>query len=827
MAAMNAAFYYWRATRLGSLRRVVVVALVCGLLGTVALGALAGARRTDTAYGRYLASINASDVFVNVPGPLLASIRQIERLPDVLSAGAWLGLAANPVVHGRVDDSFTTAAVAGSLDGEYFRQDRVTVVAGRLPRLGAVDEIALTPGLARLFGTGVGGRVTYQFTRMNLRTGTEAPAGYSTFKVTGIADAPLVLVDQFDNVNSALLPPAATARYLDGEYAFGWVGLRLRGGTAGIPALQRELAGPEDTMDRAVGVPAGTIAFNIRRLDILHTQVQQAIRPQAVALAIFGGLAALALIVLAGQGLAQILNETSAGVPAFRAAGATRAQTALAVSLDGVVAVVGGMVLAVAGAVAVSPLAPIGPVRAFDPARGLSADPLVLAGGAAVLAVLLLGVLAALAWRSARPEASTPVSRPSSAARAVATAGLPVTAVVGVRAALERGGGQRRAPVLATLTGSAVAVLAVVLAAVFGASLNGLVTHPARYGWNWTLLMDTEGGYGSWPPAQIDKLVSGQPGVTGWSTFAFTQVPIDNTEVPVVGLTRYQGSVQPPTTSGHPVSGPGQIELGTVTLRALGKHVGDTVTAGTGRFRRTLRIVGTVTLPSIGLALADHVSLGRGAMLDDSTLLALQGLSPRLTTEEEQQASVSDPAFPSAVAIDLAPGTDAAPLVARIAGANPGGDPGGTYRQPRVLGAAIVNAAQMGGQPLALALALAAAAVLSLAVALLASVRQRRRQLALLKALGLTRGQLRGVIAWQASVILLVAVLIGVPLGVAAGRWAWTSFAVSLGVVPVTVIPVLALLAGLIGLLVAGNLLAAVPASVAARTRPAAALRAE
>ncbi len=827
MAAMNAAFYYWRATRLGSLRRVVVVALVCGLLGTVALGALAGARRTDTAYGRYLASINASDVFVNVPGPLLASIRQIERLPDVLSAGAWLGLAANPVVHGRVDDSFTTAAVAGSLDGEYFRQDRVTVVAGRLPRLGAVDEIALTPGLARLFGTGVGGRVTYQFTRMNLRTGTEAPAGYSTFKVTGIADAPLVLVDQFDNVNSALLPPAATARYLDGEYAFGWVGLRLRGGTAGIPALQRELAGPEDTMDRAVGVPAGTIAFNIRRLDILHTQVQQAIRPQAVALAIFGGLAALALIVLAGQGLAQILNETSAGVPAFRAAGATRAQTALAVSLDGVVAVVGGMVLAVAGAVAVSPLAPIGPVRAFDPARGLSADPLVLAGGAAVLAVLLLGVLAALAWRSARPEASTPVSRPSSAARAVATAGLPVTAVVGVRAALERGGGQRRAPVLATLTGSAVAVLAVVLAAVFGASLNGLVTHPARYGWNWTLLMDTEGGYGSWPPAQIDKLVSGQPGVTGWSTFAFTQVSIDNTEVPVVGLTRYQGSVQPPTTSGHPVSGPGQIELGTVTLRALGKHVGDTVTAGTGRFRRTLRIVGTVTLPSIGLALADHVSLGRGAMLDDSTLLALQGLSPRLTTEEEQQASVSDPAFPSAVAIDLAPGTDAAPLVARIAGANPGGDPGGTYRQPRVLGAAIVNAAQMGGQPLALALALAAAAVLSLAVALLASVRQRRRQLALLKALGLTRGQLRGVIAWQASVILLVAVLIGVPLGVAAGRWAWTSFAVSLGVVPVTVIPVLALLAGLIGLLVAGNLLAAVPASVAARTRPAAALRAE
>ena len=824
---MNAAFYFWRSARLGTHRRALVVALVCGLLGTVALGALAGARRTDSAYARYLASINSSDVFVNVPGPILASLRQIGHLPVVLSSGVWLGLAANPVVHGRVDDSFTTDAVTGSLDGEYFRQDRVTVVAGRLPRLDATGEIALTPGLARLFGTGVGGRVTYQFTRLNLKTGTEAPAGYSTFKVTAIVDPPLVLVDQFDDVNSALLPPGATARYLDGEFGFGWVGVRLRGGAASIPVLQRELAGPEDTMDRAVGAPAGAFAFNIRRLDIIHHQVQQAIEPQAVALAVFGALAALALIVLVGQGLAQILNATSAGVPPMRAAGATRAEIALAVSLDGVAAVVGGMVLAVGGAVAISPLAPVGPVRAFDPARGFQADPLVLAGGGSVLTVLLLCLLAGLAWRSVRSRPSAAPGRPSPAAEATAAVGLPVAAAVGIRAALERGSGRRRAPVLATLLGSAVAVLSVVMAAVFGASLNGLVTHPVRYGWDWTLLMDSEGGYGSWLPAQMEKLVNGQPGVIGWSTFAFTQVPIDNTEVPVLGLTRYQGSVQPPTTSGHPLSGPQQIELGTVTLRALGKHVGETVTVGSGRLRSRLRIVGTVTLPSIGLAEADHVSLGRGAMVEDGTLLALQGLPRKITAQEENQISVADPAFPSAVAIDLAPGADAAPLAARIANAGPGEDPGGTYPQPRVLGAAIVNAAQMGSQPLALALALAAAALLSLAVAILASVRQRRAELALLKALGLTRRQVREVIVWQTSAILVIACVVGVPFGVAVGRWAWTSFASSLGVVPVTVIPGILLLAGFAVLLMAGNLLAAVPASIAARTRPSVILRAE
>src|SRR5580704_15322007 len=103
---MNAALYYWRATIRRSWRRALVVTLVCGLLGTVALGALAGARRTDSAYGRYLASINSSSVRGNGPGPGPAALPQIEHLPGVASARAYVGLAAEPVVHGRPDDSF-------------------------------------------------------------------------------------------------------------------------------------------------------------------------------------------------------------------------------------------------------------------------------------------------------------------------------------------------------------------------------------------------------------------------------------------------------------------------------------------------------------------------------------------------------------------------------------------------------------------------------------------------------------------------------------------------------------------------------------------------
>jgi hypothetical protein len=46
-------------------------------------------------------------------------------------------------------------------------------------------EIALTPHLAHVFGVGVCGHVTYQFTRVNLQANASAPAGRSTFVVTG------------------------------------------------------------------------------------------------------------------------------------------------------------------------------------------------------------------------------------------------------------------------------------------------------------------------------------------------------------------------------------------------------------------------------------------------------------------------------------------------------------------------------------------------------------------------------------------------------------------------------------------------------------------
>jgi predicted lysophospholipase L1 biosynthesis ABC-type transport system permease subunit len=319
-------------------------------------------------------------------------------------------------------------------------------------------------------------------------------------------------------------------------------------------------------------------------------------------------------------------------------------------------------------------------------------------------------------------------------------------------------------------------------------------------------------------------LLRDQRAVTGWSEFGFGQLIIDGQSVPVLGLQRHLGSVEPPTTGGRPLSNDDQIEFGAVTLNDLGKKVGDTVRIGTGTLARTVIIVGTVTLPSFGVDLADHVSLGNGAMLPEATLLAVSGAHAQRTTAQ------ATPVYPSAVAIDLAPGTTGAQrarLVSRIVSANPDGTPGGSYELPHALASTIINAQHLGGQPIALALALAAAAVLSLALAVLGLVRRRRGEFALLKALGMTQGQLRGVVAWQTTLTLLIAVAVGVPLGIIAGRIAWQGFAGSLGVVPVAEVPVLVLVLGLAGLVVAGNLLASVPAAIAARTRAGLFLRAE
>ena len=141
--------------------------------------------------------------------------------------------------------------------------------------------------------------------------------------------------------------------------------------------------------------------------------------------------------------------------------------------------------------------------------------------------------------------------------------------------------------------------------------------------------------------------------------------------------------------------------------------------------------------------------------------------------------------------------------------------------------AEIVNYKSMGTMPAVLAGGVAAGTVAALGLTLVASVRRRRRDLALLKTLGFTRGQLAAAVAWQSTVVAVVGLVVGVPLGIAAGRWLWLAFARELSAVPDPVVPVGSIALAAVTALVLANLVAAVPGRQAARTPAALTLRAE
>jgi len=111
--------------------------------------------------------------------------------------------------------------------------------------------------------------------------------------------------------------------------------------------------------------------------------------------------------------------------------------------------------------------------------------------------------------------------------------------------------------------------------------------------------------------------------------------------------------------------------------------------------------------------------------------------------------------------------------------------------------------------------------------ALTTAVRRRGRELAVLRALGLTGRQSRLVIVTQASVLAVVGLAVGIPLGLVVARIVWRAVA---NFVPLAYQPPLdpwALILIAPATLLAANLLAVWPGGRAARLRAGQVLRTE
>jgi hypothetical protein len=129
--------------------------------------------------------------------------------------------------------------------------------------------------------------------------------------------------------------------------------------------------------------------------------------------------------------------------------------------------------------------------------------------------------------------------------------------------------------------------------------------------------------------------------------------------------------------------------------------------------------------------------------------------------------------------------------------------------------------------PRAIATFMVVLGLASLMHAIATTVGRRRHDLATLRSLGLTPRQATACIMWQAVTIGAVALVLGVPLGLIAGRGAWWAAADPIGVRTDISRPVGALVVMCVGTLVGAAVLATAVGWRSGRTTPAAALRTE
>jgi FtsX-like permease family/MacB-like periplasmic core domain len=363
----------------------------------------------------------------------------------------------------------------------------------------------------------------------------------------------------------------------------------------------------------------------------------------------------------------------------------------------------------------------------------------------------------------------------------------------------------------------------VVAALVFGTSMISLVSTPHRYGQNWDQELNL--GFTGVSAAFGAKLMSGVPGLTGYAAGDKGQVSVDGKTVPATGVSPQRGAGFLTLLAGHAPSGPGEIVLGAQTLHAIHRQVGQTVRVSVFRItgvpgpERAMRVVGVAVFPSFGLQGLAATDLGDGALVSAS-LLSYPAPVTGCTSRETCY---------SYFLLRYRPGTDRSTAAARLTAAVTAA--GCPLTVCSVVGdqrpGDIQDYAGVRDTPLILGAVLALLAVGTLAHVLLTGVRRRRRDLAVLKALGLTRAQLLRVVSWQASALAAVALLVGLPLGVVAGRWAWDLFAASAGVGRGADVPVTLVLLAIPAVLLLANLIAAGPGWAAARVRPALILRTE
>ncbi|HEX8518323.1 MAG TPA: FtsX-like permease family protein, partial [Pseudonocardia sp.] len=523
-----------------------------------------------------------------------------------------------------------------------------------------------------------------------------------------------------------------------------------------------------------------------------------------VALAVFAVAVGLGGLLVVAQGLLRHHGARRDAQLVERSLGLTLVERALARVLAGSLGAAVAGVVGAGVALAAGLIEPLGSQARFEPAPGFRAPWAVALGGGALLALLFVTLTAwAAAVAAARRRPVTPL--PTAPWRFGPPLGPAMLLGVGLAWRGPRSAGGVRTA--ATVVGLAVAVVGLVAAMTFSASLRRLVDTPARYGLtsDLTVLDAREADVAELVRddrvAALDRVTSAPvalgvepPGGAAGGTGAGP--------VPLLAVEHRKGALPGGTVAGRPAAAPGEIALGPRTAHRLGVGVGDTVTARpVGGPPRPLTVTGVVVYRGSAGSQGD-TALGEGGVVVPEQLTALAaGVAPVVDAH-----------------VAAAPGR--AEFLYRELSSRLEVHRSATPAEVR-------NLADLVLLPELLAVVLAAVGGAAVVHVLAVAGRRHARDLAVLAVLGATPRQVRATLAVAAAATVLPALVVGVPLGLGVGRVVWWEVAASTGVAGDVAVPAVPLL-GVAALLLAGAVAAtAVPAARAVDTPPAALLAGE
>jgi putative ABC transport system permease protein len=779
--------------------------MLVSLVSGVVLAAAAAGRRTDSAFPSFLAAHGFdAAVYTAEPWPRKVKFAEVASVTELIGTDTAQPSCscAHPI----------NAADFGVIFAPPGERSLSKLVSGHLPNPSAPYQVLASFTLQQDDGLHLGALVKVPFysssqsSAFNNATGAPPrPDGpVVDFRVVGFEATEYEFPSGTAPAYDLYTTPAFARRVLP-RTAFGYVyAVRLRHGAADLARFESQV--------RALGASASGE-------DTTLASVEASIHPQAIGWWILAALAAIVGLVVLGQALVRQSIVEGEDYPKMAALGADRRQLfALGLARNLAISLLGA-----AGALVVatllSPLAPLGEARVAESFTGVSFDAFVLLLGAltTVIVVFALGVWPALrAARTLPTGIRTRAPRPSVLAGSLAVMGAPPSAVIGVRNAFERKSGGASVPVGSAVLGTILAVVALCGTGVFGASLSHLTATPRLYGDAFQLNFTNPDGSG--PNPALLKRLEHDSSVTGITEGLAVEVSVDKVAVGAVAATAVRGRILLPSVEGHVPMGVHQIGLGAATIREVGAHLGSLVQVGvltpSGRTRTSaFEVVEQVSFPVLGGA----VGLGRGAAL---------------TIAGYEQAVC--PLGPSHMAClrELLSGPTSGGLLVSVVPGRRGMAAVNHYLRAYqsivalpVTPASLVNFGEAVNFPLIFGGLLAVSGAATLVHLLVVSVSRRRREMGLLKSLGFVNHQVAATVAWQATALALVGVVVGVPVGTVLGRWVWSAFAKNIGAVPVSVVEVWLLFLIVLGILVAANLLALAPAFAARRSRPQQLLR--